>query len=136
MANKWIGMGRITRDPNCRYYTDKNNNQQTAASFTVACDRQGKDNGADFIKCNAFGALGSFVEKYLRQGTKIYIEGKITTGDYTNKEGVKVYTTEVTADHIEFAESKSAGSGQGNQKKEETGFMNVPDGIDEELPFA
>lgn len=116
------------------------------ARFTLAVDRRGRkqegQQDADFPSCVAFGKSAEFVEKYVHQGTKIVLTGRIQTGSYTNKDNIKVYTTEVIAEDIEFAESKAAAEGSGgaggHQKPEQTendGFMNIPEGIDEELPF-
>jgi single-strand DNA-binding protein len=135
-------VGRFTRDPEVRY-TDSGS---SIARFTVAVDRRFKQEGgqtADFISCIAFGKTAEFIEKYFRQGMRIGLEGRIQTGSYTNKDGVKVYTTDVVAENVEFVESKSSESGQGYQQSERPdpsnaigdGFMNIPDGIDEELPF-
>ena len=182
--NKVILMGRLTRDPEIRY--TQGDNSMCSARYTLAVDRRfnrnaGNDgNNADFIPCVAFGKSGEFAERYLKKGTKMAITGRIQTGSYTNKDGVKVYTTEVVIEDQEFAESKNAsGGGNGNyggnnynggsgsyggngggsysgnsgsyggnsganrpsQQSADTsdsldGFMNIPDGIDEELPFA
>ena len=189
--NKVILMGRLTRDPEIRY--TQGDNSMCIARYTLAVDRRfsrnaGNDgNNADFIPCVAFGKSGEFVEKYLKKGTKMAVTGRIQTGSYTNKDGVKVYTTEVVIEDQEFAESKNASSGgnfggngnyggnnnytggnggygggngggsyggnggnnyggnggasQSSQQHADTsdsldGFMNIPDGIDEELPFA
>ena len=141
--NKVILIGRFTRDPEVRY-TDGGS---SVAKFSLAVDRRFKQDGgqtADFINCVAFGKTAEFIEKYFRQGMKIVVEGRIQTGSYTNKEGVKVYTTDVVVEQVEFAESKGSGGGQNsdgyNSKPEPSsavgdGFMNIPDGIDEELPF-
>ncbi len=138
--NKAILMGRFTRDPEVRY-TDGGS---SVAKFTLAVDRRFKQEGgqsADFISCVAFGKTAEFIEKYFRQGSKIVVEGRIQTGSYTNKDGAKVYTTDVVAENVEFAESKSSGGGQADSGTQYTpstaydGFMNIPDGIDEELPF-
>ena len=120
----------------------------TIARYTLAVDRRFKREGeqsADFISCVAFNKSGEFAEKYLKQGTKICIEGRIQTGSYTNKDGAKVYTTEVVVESQEFAESKNANGGGANGGNENyrpqpsaasgDGFMNIPDGIEEELPF-
>lgn len=143
--NKVILMGRLTRDPEVRY------SQNTAdaiaiARFSLAVDRRRQQNAdgqtADFINIVAFGRLGEFSEKYLHKGTKVALTGRIQTGSYTNKDGVKVYTTDIVAEDIEFAESKAASNaganGNGNSSMPTSageGFMNIPDGIDEELPF-
>lgn len=143
--NKWIGMGRLTRDPEIRY--TQGNDPMCVARYTLAVDRRVKKDGqdsADFIPCVAFGKAGEFVEKYCKKGTKLAVSGRIQTGSYTNRDGQKVYTTDVMIEEQEFAESKaSQQGGQKNtapQQKEESGmdgFMNIPDGIeDEELPFA
>lgn len=140
--NKWIGIGRLTRDPDVRY--TQGDNSMCIARYTLAVDRRFKRDGqdtADFIPCAAFGKAGEFAEKYLKKGNKIAVTGRIQTGSYTNKDGQKVYTTEVVVEEQEFAESKAAQSGQQNTQpaKEEEGmdgFMNIPEGIDEELPFA
>ena len=144
--NKVILMGRLTRDPEVRY--SQGDNAMAVARYTLAVDRRfnrnNDDQNADFISCVAFGRSGEFAEKYLHKGTKIAITGRIQTGSYTNKDGVKVYTTDVVVEDQEFAESKnSAGSGDGGfapvSRPAPTaagdGFMNIPDGIDEELPF-
>ena len=153
--NKAILMGRLTRDPEVRY--TQGENQMAIARFTLAVDRRfnrnGDENTADFISCVSFGKTAEFAEKYFRKGTKIAVTGRIQTGSYTNKDGVKVYTTEVVVEEQEFAESKNSNSGNagdsfggnsysGNTASQQAapmaasdGFMNIPDGIDEELPF-
>ena len=140
--NKVILMGRLTRDPDVRY--TQGNEPMCIARYTLAVDRKisrNSNNNADFIPCVCFGKTAEFVEKYLKKGTKMAVTGRIQTGSYTNRDGVKVYTTEVVVEDQEFAESKAAQSGQQNTQpaKEEEGmdgFMNIPEGIDEELPFA
>ena len=138
--NKVILIGRLTRDPEVRY--TQGDNPMAIARYTLAVDRKYKKEGeatADFISCVAMGKNGEFAEKYLKQGTKIAITGRIQTGSYTNRDGQKVYTTEVAVEEQEFAESKNAGSGSSHtpQSAPESadGFMNIPDGIEEELPF-
>ena len=145
--NKVILMGRLTRDPEVRYA--QGDNAMAIARFSLAVDRRRTNNSdgqtADFINIVAFGRLGEFVEKYLNKGTKVALFGRIQTGSYTNKDGVRVYTTDVIAEDIEFAESKSAASSNGSTSGDNQpmppsvgsgdGFMNIPDGIDEELPF-
>lgn len=145
--NKVILMGRLTRDPEVRY--SQSENAAAIARYTLAVDRRFKRDGeqtADFINCVAFGKNGEFAEKYLRQGIKIVIIGRIQTGSYTNKDGRKVYTTDIVVEGHEFAESRkaaeeNASSSPGRQnygtsiEPERDGFMNIPDGIDEELPF-
>ena len=144
--NKVILMGRLTRDPEVRYSQGE---QATAiARYTIAVDRRfRRDNDqqtADFIGCVAFGKLGEFAEKYLRKGTKVVVTGRIQTGSYTNKDGQKVYTTDVVVEECEFAESKNSGGDNSGFTPSDRpspssaagdGFMNIPDGIDEELPF-
>ena len=117
--NKVILMGRLTRDPEVRYTTG--DNQMAIARYTLAVDRRyskgSHDNGesnADFIPCVVFGKGAEFSEKYLRKGTKIAVTGRIQTGSYTNRDGVKVYTTEVVVEDQEFAESKNASGGGQN----------------------
>ena len=144
--NKVILMGRLTRDPEIRY--SQGENSTAVARFTLAVDRrfkrQNDDQTADFINCVAFGKTAEFAERYLHQGTKIVGCGRIQTGSYTNKDGQRVYTTDVVLDEVEFAESKNAspqnGDFQQNQRPEPSqaaadGFMNIPDGLEEELPF-
>lgn len=142
--NKVILIGRLTRDPDVRY-TQAGEGSMAVARYTLAVDRRIKKDGeqsADFISCVAFGRSGEFAEKYLHQGTKIAITGRIQTGSYTNKEGIKVYTTDVVVEEQEFAESKSAGSSapsstpSANTGSAGDGFMNIPDGLEDEgLPF-
>ena len=147
--NKAILMGRLTRDPEVRY--TQGENQMAIARYTLAVDRRfnrnGDDNTADFISCVAFGKAGEFAERYFRKGTKIVVTGRIQTGSYTNKDGVKVYTTDVVVEEQEFAESKNSNGGSSDNYSAPAnnfsaapmaagdGFMNIPDGIDEELPF-
>lgn len=141
--NKVILMGRLTRDPEVRYGSGENST--AVARYTIAVDRRFKRDGeqnTDFIGCVAFGRNAEFAEKYLRQGTKIVLTGRIQTGSYTNRDGQKVYTTDIVVEEQEFAESKAAGNGgQNNYSRpsaatsDADGFMNIPDGIDDELPF-
>ncbi|MCR2047836.1 single-stranded DNA-binding protein [Acetatifactor muris] len=140
--NKVILMGRLTRDPEVRY--SQGETSMAVARYTLAVDRRGRRDGeqsADFISCVAFGKAGEWAEKWLRKGIKIAITGRIQTGSYTNREGQKVYTTDVVIEEQEFAESRAAseGNSQNQQRQQEQsagdGFMNIPDGIDEELPF-
>lgn len=161
--NRVVLMGRLTRDPDIRY--SQGDNSMAIARYTLAVDRRrGRNNQqdgqptADFISCVAFGKSAEFAEKYFHKGIKICLSGRLQTGSYTNKDGVKVYTTDVIVDDQEFAESRnnqSAGPDYSSysgadrspaaapavgQKKEQPsgaidGFMNIPDGIDEELPF-
>lgn len=143
--NKVVLMGRLTRDPEVRY--SQGENALAIARFTLAVDRRFRRDGeqsADFINCVVFGKSAEFTERYFRQGMRIVVSGRIQTGSYTNRDGVKVYTTEVVVEEQEFAESKNAsGSSQSYQTSPASaprvdagdGFMNIPDGIDEELPF-
>lgn len=148
--NKVILIGRLTRDPEMRYSAGEN--QTAIARYTLAVDRrfkrQNDEQTADFIPCVVFGRGAEFAENYLHQGTKIAVTGRIQTGSYTNKEGQRVYTTEVIVEEQEFAESKAASQQNGGggyqqaapSRPEPTeaagdGFMNIPDAIEEELPF-
>lgn len=144
--NKVILMGRLTRDPEVRYSQGESAN--AVARYTLAVDRRFKRDGdatADFINCVSFGRSAEFAEKYLRQGVKIAVTGRIQTGSYTNKDGVRVYTTDVVVEEQEFAESKAASASNSGYQASPSpspsadigdGFMNIPDGIDEELPFS
>ena len=145
--NKVILMGRLTRDPEVRY--SQGDGSMAIARYSLAVDRRGRnqdgDQNADFINIVAFGKSGEFAEKYLHKGTKVLVTGRIQTGSYTNKDGVKVYTTDVVAEDQEFAESKSASASNGGGFQDAAGqapipagygFMNVPEGIDEDIPFA
>lgn len=148
LMNKVILMGRLTRDPEVRYVEGGQNGQMVIARYSLAVDRRGikkdAENTADFINVVAFGKSGEFAEKYLHKGTKVLVTGRIQTGSYTNKDGVKVYTTDVVAEDQEFAESKSAGGSNNEQATTQApapaadadGFMNIPEGIDDDLPFA
>ena len=141
--NKVILMGRLTRDPEVRY--SQGETSTAVARFTLAVDRRFRrdDASTDFIGCVAFGRNAEFIEKYFRQGTKAVITGRIQTGSYTNRDGQKVYTTDVVVEDQEFAESKNSQGESGFQSTSRPmpsaaagdGFMNIPDGIDEELPF-
>lgn len=137
--NKVILMGRLTRDPEVRMSGDT-----AVARFSLAVDRRFKKDGeqtADFINCVAFGKTGEFIEKYGRKGTKFVVDGRIQTGSYTNKDGQKVYTTDVVVEQVEFAESKASADGNATNNTSnsntptDTSFMDIPDDIDEELPF-
>ena len=149
--NKVILMGRLTRDPEVRY--SQAAEPLAIARYTLAVDRRfqrrdnsGNEQTADFINCVAFGRTAEFLERFGRKGTKFVLEGRIQTGSYTNKDGQRVYTTDVVAENVEFAESKNASGGGDNSgftpsdrpspsSAAGDGFMNIPDGIDEELPF-
>ena len=132
--NKVILSGRLTKDPEVR------RGATTVARYSLAVDRRFKKDGepdADFLNCIAFEKAAEFVEKYLRKGTKIIVTGRIQTGSYTNKDGQKVYTTDIIVEEHEFAESKnSGGSEQSAPKTDSNGFMSIPDGIGDELPFV
>nr|WP_317378319.1 single-stranded DNA-binding protein [uncultured Faecalimonas sp.] len=148
--NKVILMGRLTRDPEVRY--SQGDSATAVARYTLAVDRRFKRDGeatADFINCVVFGKSAEFAERYFRQGLKVVVSGRIQTGSYTNRDGVKVYTTDVVVEDQEFAESKAASeSSMGSYRQASPspspapsadigdGFMNIPDGIDEELPFS
>ena len=151
--NKVILMGRLTRDPEVRY--SQGASQTAVARYSIAVDRRFKREGepdADFFNCTAFGKQAEFIERYLRNGVKVVVCGRIQNDNYTNKEGQMVYSVRVMVDEIEFAESKNASAGNGDggyngggymgggnsapaPSGAGDGFMNIPDGIDEELPF-
>ena len=145
--NRVILMGRLTRDAEIRY--SQGESSTAIARFSLAVDRrfrrEGDEQTADFINCVAFGRTAEFMERFGRKGTKFVAEGRIQTGSYTNKDGQRVYTTDVVVESVEFAESKSAASGSDGgftpadrpspSQTAGDGFMNIPDGIDEELPF-
>ena len=144
--NKVVLVGRLTRDPEVRY--SQGDNATAVARYTLAVDRRFRRDGeptADFIPCVIFGRSAEFAEKYFHQGMRVSISGRIQTGSYTNKDGVKVYTTEVIVEEQEFAESKAASAEHAAKfapadrpspsNAVSDGFMNIPDGIDEELPF-
>ena len=143
--NRVILMGRLTRDPEVRY--TQGERSMAVARYTLAGDRRGarksqdgNEQTADFINIVAFDRAGEFAEKYFRQGMRVLVSGRIQTGSYTNKEGQRVYTTDIIADDQEFADSKNASAG-GKQAPEMgkpigDGFMSIPDGVeDESLPF-
>ena len=135
--NKVILVGRLTRDPEIRYSQGKNS--MAVGRYTIAINRRVKpdqEQTADFIRCIVFGRSAEFAEKYFRQGMRIAVSGRIQTGSYVNKDGIKVYTTEVVVEEQEFAESKAEAEGRPQESATDAdGFMNVPDGLDEELPF-
>lgn len=140
--NKVELCGRLTNDPEVRY--SQGEKSTAIARYTLAVDRRFKQEGqptADFIPCVAFGKNGEFAEKYLHKGTKVIVIGRIQTGSYTNKDGQKVYTTDVIVEEQEFAESKNSSAANNDSapsnkpKTDSDGFMNIPDGIDEVLPF-
>lgn len=141
--NKVVLMGRLTRDPDVRY--TRGERAIAVANYTLAVDRRGKKSqegeaNADFIQCTAFDKAGEFAEKYFRQGMRVLISGRIQTGSYTDRDGRKVYTTQVIIEEQEFADSKGAGGEKGQKPQQANvdadGFMNIPDGVEDEgLPF-
>lgn len=154
--NKAILMGRLTRNPDIRY--TQGEKPVCIARYTLAVDRRFKRDGeqeADFISCVAFGRQAEFAEKYLQKGTKVVVSGRIQTGSYTNREGARVYTTDIVVEEQDFAESKASAAGSepeskasaaesAPKQKEETaanqpplqdGFMTIPEGVEDELPF-
>lgn len=135
--NKVIEIGRLTKDPEIRY--SQGANTTCVARYTLAVDRKFKQEGqptADFINCIAFGKLGEFAEKYLHKGVKIAVVGRIQTGSYKNKDGNTVYTTDVVVEEQEFCESKSQSNSLSRPApSNDDGFMNIPDGIEDGLPF-
>lgn len=141
--NKVIIIGRLVRDPEIRH---GGSNNTAVSKFTLAVDRKYKKDGeptADFINCTAFGKPAEFEEKYFKKGTKVCISGHIQTGSYINRDGNKVYTTDVIVEEQEFAESKAAsqsfndaGPSPAGPVPDSDGFINIPEGIEEdELPF-
>lgn len=151
MSNICVFCGRASRDAEVSYTTgDK---PMCIAKFGLAVDRRGRGNGADFPNMVAFGKIGEFVEKYVKKGTKVVIRSHYQSGNYTNRDGVKVYTHDFIVDDIEFAESKAAASQNTEQTTQQTttqkttepntqtgagidNYMNIPDGIDESMPFS
>ena len=148
--NKVILMGRLTRDPDVRYQDASD--ESCIARFSIAVDRRFKREGekdADFFNCVAFGRTGSFVEKYIRQGTKILLTGRIQNDNYTNRQGERVYSVGIIVEEIEFGENKAASqtnestrpAAEQSTRREPAGgrtdgFMNIPDGAsDSDLPF-
>lgn len=125
-------MGRLVRDPEIRKGKTSKGEEMLVARYTLAIDRRGEDAGADFISCVVFGKGAEFAEKYLRKGTKIAVAGRIQTGDYTNKDGQKVYTTDVIIEEQEFAESKKS---EPTQTAPDDEFVPIPDNITDSLPF-
>ena len=141
--NRVILMGRLTRDPETRY--SQGERSMAIARYTLAVDRRARkvenEQNADFINCVAFDKAGEFAEKYFRQGMRVLISGRIQTGSYTNKDGVKVYTTDIVVEDQEFADSKGSGENHQQSRPEPSsvgdGFMNIPDGVEDEgLPFS
>lgn len=137
--NKVILIGRLVSDPEVRY--SQGDNPTAVARYRLAVGRRYKRDGeptADFVPCVAFGKNGEFAEKYLTKGTKIAVSGRIQTGSYTNKDGQKVYTTDVVVEEHDFCESRSSAGQADSQygRPDENGFNDLPDGIDDELPFS
>ena len=130
--NKVILIGRLTKDVETRY--TQGESAMAISRYTLAVDRKGKDAGTDFINCVAFGKNGEFAEKYLKKGTKIAVEGRIQTGSY-EKDGKKIYTTDIVVEAHEFCENKGQAEEKPKPSTDNDGFMNIPDGIDDELPF-
>jgi len=134
MANKWIGIGRLTKDPDVRFTQEGT----CVARYTVAIDRYKKDE-TDFIPCVAFGKQGELAQKYLAKGKKVFVSGRIQTGSYVNKNGTRIYTTEIVVDGQEFVESKGRQEPQQETPQEippkSEGFMEIPDDAEGELPF-
>ena len=146
MINRVVLVGRLTRDPELKYTTNGIANLRFSIAVNRTFTSQNGERQADFINCVAFGRTAEFLERFGRKGTKFVLEGRIQTGSYTNKDGQRVYTTDVVAENVEFAESKNASGGGDNSGFNPSdrpspssaagdGFMNIPDGIDEELPF-
>jgi single-strand DNA-binding protein len=144
--NKVILMGNLTRDPEIRY--SQGENSLAIARFSLAVSRRFTRQGepdVDFFNCTAFGKQAEFVEKYFKQGSRMLMTGRVQNDNYTNKNGEKVYSVQILADEIEFAERKSAadqatgngnfGGGQEPSSKVGDDFMNIPDGVEEGLPF-
>lgn len=130
MANKWIGIGRLTKDPDVRFTQEGT----CVARYTVAIDRYKKDE-TDFIPCVAFGKQGEFAQKYLAKGKKVFVSGRIQTGSYVNKNGTRIYTTEIVVDGQEFVESKGRQETPQEIPPKSEGFMEIPDNIEDEVPF-
>lgn len=145
--NKAIIMGRLVRDADIKW--SQGEEQLCIARFTLAVDRRFKRNNdektADFISCIAFGRIAEFMEKFGHKGVKFVTEGRIQTGSYVNRDGQKVYTTDIVVEQIEFAESKNSSlqnsmvqqdqDQKRSLKEDQNGFMMIPEGIDDELPF-
>lgn len=139
--NKVVLLGRLTKDPEVRY--SQGENAIAIARYTVAVNRRFKRENepeADFINCVVFGKSAEFAEQYFRKGMRVSVAGRIQTGSYTNREGVRIYTTEIVVEEQEFAESRAEQNRNANTtlnsaNEKGDGFMNIPDGFDEELPF-
>lgn len=139
--NKWIGMGRLTKDPDIRTYGSEG---KPLANFTLAVDRRFKRDGeptADFFSCTAFGGVATVLEKYCHKGIKLLVEGEVQDNNYEDKNGTKHYSKKVMVSNVEFCESKSASNGNSNNgaapapQTDNDGWMNVPEGAEDELPF-
>ena len=129
MLNSVILLGRLCQDPEIRQ-TDNT----TVGTYTLAVDRFGKDKGADFIRCKTFGKSADFAQQYLKKGMKIAVEGRINTSSYTNKDGQKVYTTDVIVNAHHFCEGKGEASAPSAPSTDD--FMNVPMDCEDEVPFG
>lgn len=132
--NKWIGTGRLTREPEIR-----RNNDNVCANYTLAVERKYKTEGqptADFVRCVAWGNSAEFIEKHLHKGMKMLVVGRLHTGSYKDKDGKTIYTTDIIVEDHEFCESKGAGTNESTDNAFANGFSPIPDGVDEELPFA
>ena len=131
--NQFIGKGRLVADPEVRYVQAQNGEQMAVARYRIAINRKGKDAGADFISCVAFGKSGEFAEKYLKKGQEILISGRIQTGSYQKQDGSKVYTTDVVVEQHEFCGTKEDNSAA--PKAPDSEWTAIPDGIEGDLPF-
>ena len=131
--NQFIGKGRLAADPEVRYVQAQNGEQMAVARYRIAINRKGKDAGADFISCVAFGKSGEFAEKYLKKGQEILISGRIQTGSYQKQDGSKVYTTDAVVEQHEFCGTKEDNNAA--QKAPDSEWTAIPDGIAGDLPF-
>ena len=135
--NKVVLMGRLTRDPQVNYSQRQDGTSMAIARYTLAVARKTKDNETDFIGCVAFGRVAEFTEKYLSRGIKVLITGSIRTGSYIDRDGKKIYTTDVVVEEQEFAENKNANTISQTTGTDADDFMQIPDGVEDEgLPFA
>lgn len=135
--NNWNGIGRLTADPDTRYTSG--DNPLCVARYTLAVDRSYKRQGepdADFIRCVAFGKQAEFAEKFLSKGMKVGVTGRIQTGSYKDKDGRTVYTTDIVVNEHTFCERKETTKQETPPPTDKDGFMSIPDGIDDELPFT
>ncbi len=131
--NRVVLMGRLTKEPELRY--TQGETSTAVARYTLAVDRRGKEKQADFIQCVAFGKAGEFAQKYFVKGQRVLVSGRIQTGSYTNREGLKVYTTDVIVDDQEFADSKNSGAGANSAGTQYEDFMAIPEGEEDGIPF-